>query len=459
MKTINVVELFAGVGGFRLGLEKSSKLIFKTIWANQWEPKKQKQHAFDCYNKNFGYSSTHSNEDITTAKFNMPSDIDLLVGGFPCQDYSVAKTQAQGIQGKKGVLWWEISWIIKNKNPKMLLLENVDRLLKSIKNQKGRDFGIILKDLYDNGYYVEWRVINAAEYGLQQKRKRVFIFAYKKDINLFNLKNLNINTALDLIQENGFFINQFKIMKQITLNDIKEIDINDKFSNINDIYNNFSFDFENSGCMLDSKIYTMKTIPYTNKIPKTLSDIIINSVVDERYVLMSKQVVRLMTLKSSKRIQRVKPNGIPYIFTEGKMPFPDNINRPARTMLTSEGTVNRASHIVRDLQTQMLRFLTPVEAERINGFPDNWTNTGMPEKFRYFCMGNALVVDLITLIGDTIKTIWNNYYSVNTENNTNSIEVKERRQFKIDDELIANAVNDTKNDKQLQKILKRLSKK
>src|SRR6185436_11149332 len=117
-------------------------------------------------------------------------DFDMLVGGFPCQDYSVARTlsQAKGLEGKKGVLWWQIHRILKEKKtkPNLLLLENVDRLLKSPVKQRGRDFAVMLKSLSDLGYIVEWRVINAADYGMPQRRRRVFIFGYRKGTKLYN---------------------------------------------------------------------------------------------------------------------------------------------------------------------------------------------------------------------------------------------------------------------------------
>lgn len=87
------------------------------------------------------------------------------------------------------------------------------------------------------------------------------------------------------------------------------------------------------------------------------------------------------------------------------MCFPDNLNLPSRTILTSESSINRSTHVIKDYVTEKLRLLTPVECERLNGFPDNWTNTGMPEKFRYFVMGNALVVPIITKIGERILEI------------------------------------------------------
>ncbi|MDY5212357.1 DNA cytosine methyltransferase, partial [Intestinibacter sp.] len=176
---IRVCELFAGVGGFRLGLEKSSN-DYKFVWANQWEPGKKTQHAYDCYVSHFG-KENHINSDISEIDKKEIPNHDLLVGGFPCQDYSVARTGAQGIQGKKGVLWWQIRDILEAKQPRFVLLENVDRLLKSPSKQRGRDFGVMLACFNELGYSVEWRIINAAEYGFAQRRRRIFIFAFKNN--------------------------------------------------------------------------------------------------------------------------------------------------------------------------------------------------------------------------------------------------------------------------------------
>ena len=102
-----VAELFAGVGGFRIGLARAG---LKTVFSNQWEPSTKIQHASEVYIANFGEKG-HSSIDIALVE-KIPSRFDVLVGGFPCQDYSVAATQAKGIQGKKGVLWWEINHIL-----------------------------------------------------------------------------------------------------------------------------------------------------------------------------------------------------------------------------------------------------------------------------------------------------------------------------------------------------------
>lgn len=186
---IKVVELFAGVGGFRIGLERASKQ-FKTIWNNQWEPSTKRQDASIIYCRRFG-TQGHSNEDIATVPTSDIPDCDLLCGGFPCQDYSVATTlqRSGGIEGKKGVLWWQIYRILKEKDdnrPKYLMLENVDRLLNSPAKQRGRDFAIILSSLASLGYAVEWRVINAAEYGMPQRRRRTYMVAYRDNTTLYS---------------------------------------------------------------------------------------------------------------------------------------------------------------------------------------------------------------------------------------------------------------------------------
>ena len=93
------------------------------------------------------------------------------------------------------------------------------------------------------------------------------------------------------------------------------------------------------------------------------------------------------------------------MYTEGAMAFPDNLDSPARTMLTSESGLSRMSHVIEDFKTCKLRLLTPLECERINGFPDNWTNTGMTDKRRYFMMGNALVVGIVRKIGIELEEI------------------------------------------------------
>ena len=403
-----MVELFAGVGGFRCGLNhvqlKAGKVVekgnWKCLWANQWEPATKSQEAYECYAMRFG-SDNVSNVDIFEVDKHDIPDHTLLVGGFPCQDYSVAQTlsNSKGIEGKKGVLWWAIKETLAIKKPPFVLLENVDRLLLSPAKQRGRDFGMILRSFYEQGYDVEWRVINAGEYGLPQKRRRTYVFAYHKSTKYY--KQMKKNSEYDIIFSKGLFIKQFPIKEnyeEITTSSIAE------YKNLIEVSNMFKCSFYNAGIMKNGKIYTVKVKPDYELI-YPLRNIREEGTVPKKYFLSDAQIEKFAFLKGSKKIPRVKPNGEPYYYSEGSMPFPDNLDAPARTMLTSESGVSRTTHVIEDFKTKKLRLLTPKECERINGFPDDWTNTGMSDKKRYFMMGNALVVGIIERIGKEIEKI------------------------------------------------------
>ncbi|MDW7661382.1 MAG: DNA (cytosine-5-)-methyltransferase [Bacillota bacterium] len=395
-----VVELFAGVGGFRVGLENASN-EFKTVWANQWEPSRKAQDAYDCYVANFGKSDMHSNVDINEVEINTIPDHSLLVGGFPCQDYSVASTGAKGIEGKKGVLWWNIYNILKKKRPSFVLLENVDRLLKSPSSQRGRDFGVILGCFREQGYSVEWRVINAAEYGFPQRRRRVFIYAFKNDTK-YGSTISNYNDAEKVVLQTGVFQKVFKANPY----DAKRVS-RTKFNidDIKQISDEFAFKFWNAGCLLGNDLYTQDLKPVEKK-PSTLESVLDDEVPEEYYI--NGDLSKWKYMKGPKKIPRTHKDGHKYIFSEGGIAFPDPIDKPARTMLTSESSSNRSTHIIQDPKTGRLRKLTPRECEALNGFPKDWTNTGMTNRFRYFCMGNALVVGIVERIGSVLKIIIDN---------------------------------------------------
>lgn len=403
-----VVELFAGVGGFRCGLNKvelkNDKVKengnWKFVWANQWEPSTKTQDAFDCYSKRFG-SEDVSNVDIFEVNKKEIPNHTLLVGGFPCQDYSVAQTlsNSKGIEGKKGVLWWAIADVLKTKKPPFVFLENVDRLLLSPASQRGRDFGIILRSFYDNGYAVEWRVINAGEYGFQQKRRRTYIIAYHKTTNYY--KEMKKKNMKDIVLTNGIFAKQFPTKSEILDSNMTNIS---NYKDLVDISDNFKNQFYNSGVMFNGEVFTAKLESDCNEV-FALRKIRETKDVDEKYFLSEDKIEKFRYLKGYKRIPRIKPNGETYMYSEGAMSFPDNLDLPARTMLTSESGVSRTTHVIEDYKTNKLRLLTPLECERINGFPDTWTNTGMTDKKRYFMMGNALVVGVVEKIGIELEKI------------------------------------------------------
>lgn len=400
--TLNVVELFAGVGGFRLGLEKANAEIFKTVWANQWEPSRKVQHAFECYKRNFVTGiDEYSNTDISKVPESNINKwgIDVLVGGFPCQDYSVARSlnNEKGLEGKKGVLFWEIKRMIEHSHPKYVLLENVDRLLKSPSKQRGRDFAVMLATFRDLNYIVEWRVVNAAEVGGVQKRRRIFIFAYKNHLDF--AKKQKKFTQEKIVFKEGFFANTFPVKIEPYKNRVNTIDLPKDLVEISDT---FAHEFHPAGIMIDGDVFTAHT-EILNESFTPLKEILQDEAeVDESFYLTEEQITKFAYLRGPKKIERTSAEGFKYIFSEGGMSPTDDINGPGRTMLTSEGTTNRSTHIVE--VNGRKRFLTPVECERLNGFPTNWTE-GMPDRMRYFCMGNALVVDLIEKMGETILKI------------------------------------------------------
>lgn len=396
-----ICELFAGVGGFRLGFDRLES-GWETTWFSQWEPGARTQWAHACYVQHFGDSSDlnnefHTGEDISTMDKQTIPNHTLLVGGFPCQDYSVAHTlsSSHGIEGKKGVLWWQIRDTIIAKKPPFCIFENVDRLLKSPAKQRGRDFGVILACLAKEGYSVEWRVVNAAQYGAAQRRRRTFIFAYRND-TIYGQKMADISADM-IIKDGGLMAKAFPIQD---MGRITETVIG---GDIVDVSDSFAFAFEAAGYMRKGRIYTSKVIEQEEE-PIALGKILQKNV-DDKFYITNEKMPKWTYLKGAKKIPRKSADGHEYTFSEGPIAFPDPWDRPGRTMLTSESTLNRSTHVVSDPGTGRLRLLTPVEAERLQGFDDEWTNTGMPDRMRYFCMGNALVVPMITRMGRVLDTI------------------------------------------------------
>lgn len=408
MGTIRTVELFAGVGGFRLGLEAASDR-FKVVWANQWEPSMDKQYAFECYTTHFGYSPYHVCKDISKAKVDVP-DHDLLVGGFPCQDYSVMKKRSDGIDGAKGRLWWQIDDIVRKKRPQYILLENVDGILRSPTKQCGRDLSVILRSLYEKGYSVEWRVINAAEYGQAQRRRRTFILACHSDTEIFRclaekVCRYGIKGMHEHIIRNSVFAKAFPVKAHARVYTDDWID-EMVYPDMDSLFKEQKVDLYNSGLMMNGRIYSVDVMPKCEPfIP--LKNILESSYVDEHFFLRNEDMPKWIYAKGKKHEKRYRRNGSAYYFSEGAVAFPESLDKPSRTMLTSEANIGRASHVVTDPRTGRLRTLMPVECERLNGFPDGWTDTGMPERMRYFCMGNALVVPIVERIGEMLSAYIN----------------------------------------------------
>ena len=396
--TGTVAELFAGVGGFRLGLEKNG---FKVIYSNQWEPSTKAQHASNVYVANFG-NLGHSNVDI--AKVSEIPKVDLLVGGFPCQDYSVAKSRnsSKGLEGKKGVLWWEILRLVRQGKPKYIFLENVDRLLKSPSSQRGRDFAVMLKTLGDEGYLIEWRIVSASDYGFPQRRIRVFIVAHRTKTRPADFSKF--------VTSDGVLARALPVSK--TWDEEKEVELSESAEVISSTFNQGSTKspFLNSGVYFDGLAVTYKTSPAFRGKKRVLGDVTLSdSEVPKEYFVEPARISEWEFLKGAKSLERVhKSSGVTYTYAEGKMAFPDLLTNPSRTILTGEGGTapSRFKHIIKTRKGY--RRLTPIELERLNGFPDNWTakdamGQSVSDARRAFFMGNALVVGLIDRVGKVLS--------------------------------------------------------
>lgn len=426
---MKVLELFAGVGGFRIGLEKADKKLYHTLWSNQYEPARKSQDAFEVYD--YHYSDTENiNIDIQKVpdKTFARMDADLIVGGFPCQDYSVARSLSNemGIEGKKGVLFWEIIRATRIIRPKYLILENVDRLLKAPARQRGRDFSIMLASFNQLGYSVEWRVINAAEYGRAQRRRRVYFFVYRNDLpyaqkldkiyenssNNLNLLDFDEHKYDEYIFNTGLFAQEFPIKPIPYKNRQAFYQLPSDIVEISDTFKGKVF---NTGVMRHGCYYTIDTVPTGTEKPIPLKDILQpeNEVDSKYYVTDEDKIKKFEYLRGPKKIERTSKDGHKYIYSEGGMSPYEDLNLPSRTMLTSEGSVNRSTHWLKI--NGKYRLLTPIEAERLQDFPDNWTKYKktsdgvkvVSDRMRMFFMGNALVTTIIERIGKQLKKIDN----------------------------------------------------
>lgn len=461
---LKVVELFAGVGGFRLGLEgwqgKSASSHYtepldsnyKVVWSNQWEPSSarsgEKQEANMVYHKNWPNddNSIHYPHDLSTVASpdmsdkqvdkNIP-DHDLLVGGFPCQDYSVAGVNSKGIEGKKGVLWWNIHKILKAKRPSFVFLENVDRLLKSPTNERGRDFAIMLSTLWDLGYVVEWKVINAADYGMPQRRRRVYILAYHSSSSV-KVKDLKKWVLDDGVFAGSFPSKPFGVERNFKIDkDPTKVTLEFKEGK-----------FYNSGIMKDGQVWmteykadvSTKEYKKYSKSYRILKDVLAKDLngelsdflVDSKKVLKSPlykpqridfnidqrlkregnvavletELDKWIYLKGKKSELRVSGKG-EFYYSEGPLALTDDLEKPSRTIITSEGGpgASRFKHLI-ELNNQYRR-LHPIELERLNMFPDNHTKIGndglkdieITAAKRAFFMGNALVIGVVEKVG------------------------------------------------------------
>jgi DNA (cytosine-5)-methyltransferase 1 len=419
---MKVIELFAGVGGFRTGFENASKR-FETVLANQWEPGTKAQHAANVYRKQFG-DDVLVNEDLNVLlenNYSFPHH-DLLVGGFPCQDFSVANTlsRSKGLEGTKGNLWYAIAELIKRKEPKYCLFENVNRLLLSPALERGRDFAYMLATLNDMNYAVEWMVIDASAYGFPQKRKRVFFMCFKEGTPEYDeLKNNNsslLRRAFPFKKKEHSKI-KYSFPEGNFLGSGTPVDVLKNFNpapkKTKSAYKYKSpKKFFQYGTCIDREYDSYDIIPTYNGSYTLLGDIIVKDTVAEEFYVDSKALEAWKAEKGGYTRTRTTKDGFTYNISFGKMDLYDGLDEPSRTIITAEGgkSVSRMKHLIQTADGKSRR-LIPLELERLNMFPDNFTEKGLDESGeeyqvldtrRAFLMGNAMVTGIVQKIAEEL---------------------------------------------------------
>ncbi len=429
--THRVIELFAGVGGFHYGLEQVNQQrqaaglprAFDVVWASQWEPDCKRQHAARVYEQRWGLKPVNRDiaEVLTDAKelaaiaALAPT---MLVGGFPCQDYSVAKpaSKSEGLQGKKGVLWWSIHRLLEirieaGQPIEVLMLENVDRLINSPSACRGRDFAIILASLQGLGYAVAWQIVNSADYGFPQRRKRIFITAVHQTSGQYqSWLHAAGSPATWLASESPLAVGlPINLTGSVT-----EYEVGCDTYGIQANYQPLAKGrsrFGNCGVCINGKAWSAPSkaasitdfTPFTGQAAGlTLGDVVARTVdVPKSFYLAEDSLPRWHYLKGAKSITRTDASGTKRPFNEGAVSFPDSLDKPARTVITSEGgpAPSRTKHVIKDISGQ-LRRLTPDELDELNGVPRGFTVAeGVTDIKRAFLMGNALVTGVVKRIG------------------------------------------------------------
>ena len=325
--TIRVVDLFAGVGGIRLGFAQAAKefgMNTECVFSSEID-----EWACKTYRKNFPNDNHDPKCDITTVDAKSLPEFDVLLAGFPCQAFSIAGKRG-GFDDTRGTLFFDVARIIKEKQPKAFLLENVKGLTN---HRSGKTLQVILNTLREDlGYTVFYKVLNAKEYGVAQLRERIYIVGFK---------------------------------------------------NAGD-----SFDYP---------------LPLPQEERKVIRDIIEENPVDARYYLSTSY---LAALKAHKARHQALGHGFGYEVRSlddvagtivcGGMGKERNLIVDERQ---TDFTVR--THIKGEYNKEGLRKMTPLEWERLQGFPDNWT-AGIADVHRYKQMGNSVAVPVIQAVSENI---------------------------------------------------------
>lgn len=406
------IDLFAGIGGFRLGIEKAGESLQRTErrgvrlsrdksnieggdneQPETWRDRKLKQSEnFECvytneydkyaaqiYEKNFG--GTVDTRDITTIPTSDIPDHDFLVGGFPCQAFSIAGKRG-GFDDTRGTLFFDIARILKAKQPRLLLLENVKGLLS---HDNGRTFKTIISTLDELGYDLQWQVLNSKNFGVPQNRERVFIIGHLRGEPRPQVFPIRESDSPSIPEEGyssgkGQRIRGSDISAAIDANYHKGQGSTRQMIQsymIHNVYGGFG----------EKKVREFHDYSPTIRTPKGGGHLPMVAMKWQR------------TEKGRQARRESQKQGRDYTpFSDGHRELAPS-DRGAVGALTSQA-IAKDSLIGNEMQ---IRRLTPVECERLQGFPDGFTE-GVSDTQRYKTLGNAVTVNVIEwIIGRMFK--------------------------------------------------------
>jgi DNA (cytosine-5)-methyltransferase 1 len=395
-ETIRFIDLFGGVGGFHLGLQRASNIIQQNEGRKHKLSQQGGEHSehsertvrkpkpvFRCvfysdidkyavktYNKNFG--TNYKPTDIRNVKADSIPEFDLLCAGFPCQAFSIAGKR-KGFEDTRGTLFFEICRLLESKRPRLCLLENVKGLLN---HDEGKTFGIILQSLDELGYDVEWQVLNSKHFCVPQNRERVFIIGHFRGSGgrkVFPItKN---NRKVVKLQGQPAIVNTIQAGYERNRQQSYIIEGSEPSQEKATIVHNIYGGFGEGVREFDNISPTIRTPKGGGHLP---------------------MVMLKTNTKQGYDVPRDRKDGIRLEFPESKTAR-GRVIKDATPALKTGGTEGV-------LDNRRIRRLTPIECERLQGFPDNWTK-GVSDTQRYKQMGNAVTVNVIEAIGRRIISL------------------------------------------------------
>lgn len=364
---IKFLDFFSGAGMFRLGMEKAGHTCIGYV-----EIDKYARQTYEC---NFNTLNEWSAWDVVELKANQLPQADIWCAGFPCKNLSTANAITRfGLDGSQSGLFWKLCSLLEESQvkPKYLFLENV-KGFATIRG--GLDFLKALVKLHSLGYEIRYKIASALEFGVPQNRVRIYLVcklsSQKKMCDNDDTLNFNKKT----ISADG--INIYSLHKTLLKNSGQQIKIKWGDSGV----------IKNWKCKVST---SNKEIAHQT----TSLDVVLEDVVDKKYYLSDNQIEKIKYMKGAKR--KVLSDG--RIWSEGAVPFPDSINKHARCITPSDGSLNRSTHIIHD--GKGYRRLTIRERARLQGLPDNFVFP-VSDNQASLQIGNGVVVNVIYQIAKT----------------------------------------------------------